>query len=198
MLSPTRRAFPWRSHVACFTYPAQTRRCSSRRTGTCRSRSGIRVPRYTKPPVIEQLPSAWDVSRSGGCAGAPVTSPSRKRCFAFEDVPSEVDASPGARWRRREVDSSYASWPTSPIQRSPVDAVEREAPRVAQPEGPDLGTAAAVGERVVGRDRVRRAGRGRGSMRRILPSSVSSDWPLPPVAWPGPSSPALPPSPSPM
>ncbi len=39
---------------------------------------------------------------------------------------------------------------------------------------------------------------GVGSMRRIFPSNVPSDCPLPPGAWPDPSSPAAPPSPSAM
>ncbi len=39
---------------------------------------------------------------------------------------------------------------------------------------------------------------GVGSMRSSLPSSVSSDWPLPPDAWPGPTSSAAPPSPVPI
>ena len=77
--------------------------------------------------------------------------------------------------------------------------VEAELPRVAQAVRPDLGPAAAVRERVVGRDR--RAPRPRvgvGSMRSSLPSSVSSDWPLPPDACPAPWSSAAPPSPVPI
>ena len=47
--------------------------------------------------------------------------------------------------------SSHAPWPTSPIHRSPVGAVEAHPPRVAQAGQPDLGLRAAVAdERVVG------------------------------------------------
>ena len=51
-------------------------------------------------------------------------------------------------WRAKSI-SSIASWPTSPMVRSPRRAIEREAPRVAQAVGVDLGQrAGAVDERV--------------------------------------------------
>ena len=85
---------------------------------------------------------------------------------ALHLVPAEV----GALARRRgrgttgsRSTSSMRSWPTSPIQRSPLVAVEREPPRVAHAVEPDLGRARpdAVGERVAGRDGVGRSPVGR-------------------------------------
>ena len=73
---------------------------------------------------------------------------SLKRSRALERRPAEVRRPPAASLGGTASISSSASWPTSPIQRSPVVAVEREAPRVAQAERGDL---VARRRRVVGR-----------------------------------------------
>ena len=113
--------------------------------------------------MIEQKPSSWRLR--AGPAGRGRARPRRRSCGALPSNGRQPKFAPRARPRATKSISSTASWPTSPIVRSPVSAVEREAPRVAQAVGVDLGPrAGAADERVVGRDRgtaARRSGAGR-------------------------------------
>src|SRR5450755_559808 len=82
--------------------------------------------------------------------------------IALEDAPSVVGAGAGAVAVAGEVDLLFAvlaDVADDEIARAPV---EGEAPRIAQPVGPDLRTPAGSGRvRVAGRDRVAAAGTGR-------------------------------------
>ncbi len=153
----------------------RSRRCSSRRTRTGRRRSAIAVPRYDAPPLTEQPPRRG-CTRSTG-RRVPVGGwSSLNRSLPSNALHPKLDAPTGAgpSAARRRVDLLELVLADVGDPEVAGDRVEREPPRVAQPERPDLARAApstptnglSAGT-VYGR-----SPDGVGSMRRILPSSV--------------------------
>ena len=116
-----------------------------------------------------------------------------ERVRALEPVPAEVDARPRRARRSRARGRSPPTRPgrrrRSTGRRSSRSNENRHGLR--SPYTQISGACAGVAdERVVGAAPCTpRAALGVGSMRRILPSSVSSDWPFPPRRGPGPRRP---------
>ena len=138
------------------------------------------MPRYTYPPVTEQFPPSCEYSKTGGTA--PGASPSRKRCVPSKTFQPKLTPAPAARCLGREVDL---------LPRVLADVADPEVAGRPCPRRTATGCAARRTRSRAARRPCRRTGcragsctpvppLGVGSMRRILPSSVPSDWPLPP------------------
>ena len=142
------------------------------------------MPRYDVPAGDRARAAVVRDTRTPAATASAGAFPS-VRVRALEPVPPEVDA-------LARVAAAVAPQPVDLLPLVLADvadpevagvAVEREPPRVAQPVRPDLGPGAVACRRTGCRRApcTRVAPRsGFGSMRRILPSSVSSDCPLPP------------------